>query len=739
MSRNNTGNPIGSGSPLDREDNTKNFDEAVNSSSTTWTDRFGVARPTVSSAADPTGLVQEAVNASVAAQGALDSSTRIRNEVFAISMSAPFAWNPVLNMTDIAACWDATDLLALYKDAAGTEPCTAVDDEVRRIEDLSGSGNHLTILSDASPGILRRTQWGRWYVHVPSGSGFRTASDKALGGDTYLCIATALHQAAANTIFGLMSTTNRHVAMRGASVQNRIYGWATDSLGIADPGSAYEGAPLAAPLVADALLSDGFYDLRINTGFRDTAANPHVSSFVGDGITNAVFGVNMASNSAASAMKQDFFGGLVLRRDPGIDRDKIVEFFRQKTDRPAQVDDNVLLVIGDSTGDGRPGSVNGPIEWPHLLAERIAASDPTAYVEIRLYSEAWFTYGPTVVIQQGSGGPSWTIYNGSVSGRTPQFITGQHFRTLVENVPPPAVVIWNHGHNISATSGATVSSFKGRFMGAMEQVRMRWPGAMHWAILQNPWMTSTSMGPVVAELAALAAIYGDMPTADVHQAYLDYDPPKDPSLYRDGIDNVHPSAFAMTDIWMPLIGAMFDANWPRSAGRPAFVASKSVNLLKNGDFSQWDSDLPNGWTKTGDGTVALNAARRDADSLYSALITNGSTATSLQQSLDATPYQGATMTLAVRQFIETGAADQTAGQIRLSANGTGTPAVSNFAGLTNQGTGGWRWMIASLPVPANATVVTVDLFAAGVSGADKGSSSYGSCVLVSGDRPRRST
>lgn len=47
MSRNNTGNPIGSGDPRDREDNSKNLDEAVNKSGSTWTDRFGVTRKTM--------------------------------------------------------------------------------------------------------------------------------------------------------------------------------------------------------------------------------------------------------------------------------------------------------------------------------------------------------------------------------------------------------------------------------------------------------------------------------------------------------------------------------------------------------------------------------------------------------------------------------------------------------------------------------------------------------------------
>lgn len=48
MSRFNTGNPIGSADPRDRDDNSKNLDEAVNDlNSDTWVDRFGVERITI--------------------------------------------------------------------------------------------------------------------------------------------------------------------------------------------------------------------------------------------------------------------------------------------------------------------------------------------------------------------------------------------------------------------------------------------------------------------------------------------------------------------------------------------------------------------------------------------------------------------------------------------------------------------------------------------------------------------
>lgn len=63
MTTYNTGNPLGSSAPKDLYDNAQALDEAVNSTGDIWTDRFGVNRPTLASAIDPTGLVRQAVSA----------------------------------------------------------------------------------------------------------------------------------------------------------------------------------------------------------------------------------------------------------------------------------------------------------------------------------------------------------------------------------------------------------------------------------------------------------------------------------------------------------------------------------------------------------------------------------------------------------------------------------------------------------------------------------------------------
>ncbi|WP_237673535.1 hypothetical protein [Vreelandella profundi] len=67
--------PLGSSNALVRDLNSKNLDIAVQKLYGTWFDRFGLERPTIAAAIDPTGLVQTAVNAKSAAERAADSAS----------------------------------------------------------------------------------------------------------------------------------------------------------------------------------------------------------------------------------------------------------------------------------------------------------------------------------------------------------------------------------------------------------------------------------------------------------------------------------------------------------------------------------------------------------------------------------------------------------------------------------------------------------------------------------------
>ena len=75
MSRFNTGNPIGSADPRDRDDNSKNLDEAVNTTEDRWTDRLGNDRVSLAAAVDPSGFAQSALNDANRAEAAADAAT----------------------------------------------------------------------------------------------------------------------------------------------------------------------------------------------------------------------------------------------------------------------------------------------------------------------------------------------------------------------------------------------------------------------------------------------------------------------------------------------------------------------------------------------------------------------------------------------------------------------------------------------------------------------------------------
>lgn len=68
--------PLGTSDPtVFVEGNVPNLDEALNSQENIWYDRFGNPHPTIQAAVDPTGLVQQAVDAAISAEAAADAAT----------------------------------------------------------------------------------------------------------------------------------------------------------------------------------------------------------------------------------------------------------------------------------------------------------------------------------------------------------------------------------------------------------------------------------------------------------------------------------------------------------------------------------------------------------------------------------------------------------------------------------------------------------------------------------------
>lgn len=90
--------------------------------------------------------------------------------------AGPFDPANLFASNEAGAWYDISDLGTLWSDTAGTTPAT-VDGLVRRIDDKSGNGNHLTLAG----GKYLRSVGGLYYLDLDNGLGFAPASNPLTG------------------------------------------------------------------------------------------------------------------------------------------------------------------------------------------------------------------------------------------------------------------------------------------------------------------------------------------------------------------------------------------------------------------------------------------------------------------------------------------------------------------------------------------------------------------------------
>ena len=80
--------------------------------------------------------------------------------------SAPAVWTPatLFAASEQGVWYDPSDFSTLFQDAAGTVPVTATGQEVGKILDKSGRGNHATQATTASKPILQQDGNGKYYL-----------------------------------------------------------------------------------------------------------------------------------------------------------------------------------------------------------------------------------------------------------------------------------------------------------------------------------------------------------------------------------------------------------------------------------------------------------------------------------------------------------------------------------------------------------------------------------------------
>lgn len=389
--------------------------------------------------------------------------------------------------------------------------------------------------------------------------------------------------------------------------------------------------------------------------------------------------------------------------------------------------DTNIMVIGDSTGD----ETN---EWVYLFAEWVATQHPTHGVEYRAYNDTGGAYDPPITLSTGSGANKIKFWNGSISGKSPRDFMGDRFATAIQSVPMPALIIWNHGHNVMTASAtpngdAWVTPF-------LERVHLQFPSAALAVTAQNPRRNNDAYAPVRDFWAALVA---DKPGSLLLEPYADFIAAGKPASWY--IDDIHPNlAGEMVFVerakaaWLGSSSVAPDVEAP-------WVSTAETNLLLNGDFAAFDGALPDGWTKNGTGVVTKDTAIKYGAADYSVKVSNtAGSVTSIRQVISGeavTANRGGFVSLAVRRYYPTFPTGAQLARVTLVVNGTGggtysSPNENIFMCCPDT----WHWMyIRAVPVPADATTISVTLYTdfTNVTGAV---AHFDRAILVSGRVPR---
>lgn len=315
--------------------------------------------------------------------------------------------------------------------------------------------------------------------------------------------------------------------------------------------------------------------------------------------------------------------------------------------------DAVLFINGDSTSYTEYGSY-------YLFAKSLGESTGCT-VTLRRWAE-WVRsaptgpkeYAPPVTLHQGDSKAKLEVYLASLPGAVAgAMFDGSRRKNAIEEIPHPDCALLHHGHNMMNYPTAfpgDLSSGRGLFLSVIERTATQWPGVPQAIVTQNPWRDSDQYAKIFNVFRSIAADVPQLTVIDSHQLFIAAG--KNPALYHD---NIHPAdrqgknagarmvADALISAWREAKpGAPFSTpNWSQ---RPA------VNLINNGNFSDWDADLPAGWSVGGSATVEKSKPDSSAGQPFAlALRPNGNKDSSLFKVLtdaETAAVRGKTITIA---------------------------------------------------------------------------------------------
>lgn len=652
-----------------------------------------------------------------------------------------------------------TEMGYLYKDRAGTDPVTAVGDLVGRIKPFV-TGDPAANYDWVAPSDAARGQYFEAY-----GVGFvRMANAKAMTIDgvsmrvpSFMALGAAFAGTNGRTLMGFAKNTNTKFQINSATLgrmNSTAQGVSTDPVrALANALSPDFSAPVGPVAVYHALLgSDGVMDVQVedSTVYSGGAAPGTVATAWADADTVTSMSLVLNGGSQAfgtgvpnSDASLDYYGGVILGTEPG-NRDAIVRWLQSRTRPTITENDEVILVIGDSTGD----NVSTVPDSIHEVFYRLAAEDlltrrPDNGVILQDWSRVADTFQGMQRFTNGTRTRRTFVINCSSAGSQPGYFFGERFERAIGRLPNVALTIVNHGQNLAVGDPTILADTNrallraGEYIDMIDQIRGRFPTTK--LIITKPYPYGVDgderIEPVKKTVEYIATKYPDAIIADFYSVF-DTGTGGDsrPAAWYQS-DHVHPSdptgIGKMYDVIVTAMNA-YDALPSDLYITPPLIQHRRIlpteNLLSNGTFETWSTGLPTSWALTGDGAVAKvgTAAQITATS-----------AGGLAQTVNATALQGKNVVVTVTQNIDPGATFGSGG-VRFSTN-VGAIGDGRWVDAPYQTWGVERTYDFLFKVPASATTLTIEILGGGtgVGGTlGPGVTRVSRVVLVEGDDPR---
>jgi len=677
--------------------------------------------------------------ARLSAQASASEAAEARNDVAAlIALNAALESEATL-LADVAAevaaasagAYWITEKEYLFQDDAGTTPVTATGQTVKCIKSANGVADYDLIQADSGKAGVYLEAYGIGFVRCADGDGFYSRSTVSLKVPSYIGVAAKFAGVVGRYLFGYNKNTNTRHMISSSTLSNfegAAYGDAADlNRPLVQALSANYSTPPGPVHVMESLLAssnvlDAVFE---NSTYRGTQVELPTTWIDADTVTGMRLCLNASSTATTNADAScDFYGGVVMAREP-TNRASIAKWLQLRSRPQFTSNDEVFLIIGDSTGDdiGTATGLYGA-ELGYRLAEELVTRRPSNCIILSDWNKDGDTFMGMQRFSNGKLLKRTFIINCSSAGSQPAYFFGERFSSVIKSLPKVDYVIWNHGHNLYTVNATIAASADrkylraGQFMETQDEIRRAFPKARHIMIRTYPRRTDEGIEPVAQAVDYVADKYGDIEIVDL---YAHWDGAGRPSGWY--VDGVHPTIPTGVDNMITPFMTVFDALPAIATATPPLIDTRKIlpseNLLTNGTFETWTAGVPDNWTVFGGATVSKVGARAKVagtDSGISQTISCGS---------------GQVYTLVVTQEIVDGSIAGTgAARFRTDIGAIGDGRWIDPPHLTNDRE---RQFYFQFKTPVGASTMTVEL-SAGIGGA--GTIYVTRAVLVAGEDPK---